>query len=73
MKVRGGQFGNQNARRKHKRLAPSFSGIPLELAYEWLAELGEVEPTPERVKKFIIERFEQMAKQRHIVQEQENA
>lgn len=63
MPTRGGQPGNQNARRKHKRLAPSFSGVPLELAYEWLAEEGETDPTPEQVKKFIIERFEQTAKQ----------
>lgn len=61
---RGGQTGNQNARRKHIRLAPSFSGVALELAYEWLAELGETEPTPVRVKKFIVEQFEHAAKTR---------
>jgi hypothetical protein len=61
---RGAQLGNQNARRKHTRLAPSFSGVALELAYEWLAELGEPEPTPERVKRFIVERFELAAKAR---------
>jgi hypothetical protein len=64
MPTRGGQLGNKNARRKHPRLAVSFSGVPLELAYDWLAELGETDPSPERVKTFIRDTFEQAAKKR---------
>jgi hypothetical protein len=65
MPTRGGQTGNSNARRaKYPRLAPSFSGEALELAYTWLAELGENQPTPERAKHFIVEKFVEAAKER---------
>lgn len=53
MASRGGQIGNKNARRKHPRLAVSFSGITLDLIYEKLASQGETDPKPERVKGFI--------------------
>ena len=51
--TRGAQPGNQNARRKHQRLAVSFSGTLLDLVYLKLAAQGEHEPTEERVKEFI--------------------
>jgi hypothetical protein len=55
VKRRGAQAGNQNAKRKHNRLAPSFSGTVLDLIYERMAEQGKREPTPEQVKKYIIQ------------------
>jgi hypothetical protein len=60
-RTNGGESGNYC---NHPRLAVSFSGVPLELAYDWLAELGETDPSPERVKTFIRDTFEQAAKKR---------
>lgn len=50
---RGGQPGNKNARRKHIRLAVSFSGTLLDLVYLKLEAQGERNPAEERVKEFI--------------------
>lgn len=54
MPAKGGQPGNQNARRaKYPRLVVSFSGKELIRVYEKLALQGELSPTEERIKAFI--------------------
>jgi hypothetical protein len=53
-KKRGGQEGNKNAKRaKHPRLAVSYSGDLLDLAYEKLADQGNTAPTEDQIKDFI--------------------
>ncbi len=62
VKRRGAQAGNQNAKRKHNRLAPSFSGTVLDLVYEKMARQGMSDPTPEQVKKFILQMIYEQVK-----------
>ena len=53
MATKGGQIGNQNARRSHTRLAVSFDGSLVDIILKRMERMGYDNPTDKEIKDFI--------------------